>query len=185
MPPTDLCCHASSSFPHNPLFFNHVYSWAPFSSARSSFQQSSSFIFPSNIPSLNVLRVCSCRALGRQIKCWIHFFISFIYSLVQSAPHRARLVCVVVGWHAHFAWQKATRDTSEQLFLERWVLPARQAELPVLQCACACVSHSQKAIWTLLNSYLIFLRNRWTSAIISKFSTVSPFWCQCHLGTEL
>lgn len=78
MPPTDLCCHASNSFPHNPLFFNCVYSWAPFSSTRSSFQQSY-FVFSYNIPSLNVLRVGCCCALWRKINCWL---LHLIYLLI-------------------------------------------------------------------------------------------------------
>lgn len=108
------------------------------------FNNTPPFFFSSNIPSLNVLRVSSFHALGRQIKCWMHFFISFIYSFVQSAPHCARWVCVVVGGHAHFAWQRTTRDTSEQLFLEWWVLPdgatgGRRSYRCYSVCVCVCV----------------------------------------------
>lgn len=181
MPPTDLCCHASSSFSHNPLFFNHVYSEAPFSLTRSSFQQHSSFLFPSNIPSLNVLRGSSFHALGRQIKCWIHFFISFIYSFV----HLTMLGGFMWSWaDTHILLGRGPQGyTSEQLLLERWVFPARQTEVLVLHCVCACSSvspqllNSQKAMLKPLHSF-IFLRNRGDFAIMIKFcSKISELHC--------
>lgn len=52
-----------------------------------------------NIPFIKCLKSSSCYALGRRIKCWIHFLMSFIYSFVQSTPYWAGWVCVLVGWH--------------------------------------------------------------------------------------
>lgn len=80
--------------------------------------------------------------LGRQIKCWIHFFISFYLLICAKHASLCKVTCAVVACHAHFVWQRATRDAIEQLWLEWWVVPARQTELPVLQrvCTSECVS---------------------------------------------
>lgn len=62
-------------------------------------------------------------------------FFVVVYVIAKRAS-RCLWLCVIVGCTFCLA---DTKDTSEQLLLEEWVFPAKQAEPPELQCVFVCV----------------------------------------------
>lgn len=100
MPPTDLCSHASSSFPLNPLFLSCLYIEASFPFNHKLLLTILTLFFSSKVPPLNVSSVWYFCTLSGDVK-----YTSTFHLLTHLCK-----VCLLV--RGGFAWSWAKRHIS-------------------------------------------------------------------------